>query len=811
MSKNDAASNITVVKSPPLYCQYSGGACDQSFSDSYQSRGVFLYPTKPITVAATIEEAIKTLKEKMPQRKWSTWKEFHPTGQMIFCEICKRIRFADFVVADVTTLNFNLLFEIGFSIGLGIPVAPIRDTTIITNKVEFDELGILDTIGYVDFQNSQQLYLAIATKQPFVGLPSQAEQVNFDAPVYVIKSPIDTNGSLKMSSILSRSGLRFRTYDSREISRISLLEARKQVASSLVVAAHLLSHERAGSIVHNARCALIAGIAVAKGKRVLLLQEDRFAQPIDYRDIVCSYTHTDQIEVPVERLILHVINRLQHASRKNIFAPKNVLERLDLGDVAAENEVTALETYFVRTAQFREAKRGKSRLVTGRKGSGKTAIFYSLLAQLSTSRSSTVVDIKPEGHQFSELRDVVLTHLNQGFQEHTFTAFWHYILLCEIAHKIINTEASWAQLDAGRRARFEQLVKVYSKHSSVESADFSERLLKQIEKVTERYNKGLKINSPGELTAILFRDDIKDIEKSVSDYIQEKSAVWILIDNLDKGWPTQGATAGDILIIRTLLEACRKLQKQLNEPKISFHPLVFLRNDIYELLVHHTPDKGKDSIIVLDYDDAEIFKEIVSERIKTSTDMKGSFSDLWPAIFDTHIGYKESFNYILDRTLMRPRDFLNYIRMSVDIAINRGHETVKQEDILKAEENYSNDILLAVSFEIRDVFPIVTEPLYGFIGCPTTMDTQQVLKILKDTGFSENDVGLDKILRLIVWFGFLGVQSVGQDNPTFIYQARQNLDKLLSPIKQGRAFFVVHPAFRKALECQDTKQPSLLT
>src|SRR5271170_5020450 len=96
-------------------------------------------------------------------------------------------------------------------------------------------------------------------------------------------------------------------YDPREIARISILEARKQVSTSLVVIAHLLSQQRSGFLVHNARCALIAGIAVAKGKRVLLLQEDQFSQPIDYRDIVCCYSNTDQIELPVEKLILHAI------------------------------------------------------------------------------------------------------------------------------------------------------------------------------------------------------------------------------------------------------------------------------------------------------------------------------------------------------------------------------------------------------------------------------------------------------------------------------------------------------------------------
>jgi hypothetical protein len=37
----------------------------------------------------------------------------------IFCQICKAQRFTRVAVVDVTTMNFNLLFEIGFALGLG--------------------------------------------------------------------------------------------------------------------------------------------------------------------------------------------------------------------------------------------------------------------------------------------------------------------------------------------------------------------------------------------------------------------------------------------------------------------------------------------------------------------------------------------------------------------------------------------------------------------------------------------------------------------------------------------------------------------
>ena len=54
-------------------------------------------------------------------------------------------------------MNFNLMFELGYAMGLGIPVIPIRDTTCTLDSKEFESLGLIDTLGYLDFQNSEDL------------------------------------------------------------------------------------------------------------------------------------------------------------------------------------------------------------------------------------------------------------------------------------------------------------------------------------------------------------------------------------------------------------------------------------------------------------------------------------------------------------------------------------------------------------------------------------------------------------------------------------------------------------------------------
>ncbi len=108
-----ASDRSLKVIQPPSFCEYVKGPCDQDFSNLRQTTAVFLYPSQPEIIASTIEESVERLQKSYGERNWVSWKNFDVAGKIIFCEISKAIRFANTVIADVTTLNFNLLFEIG--------------------------------------------------------------------------------------------------------------------------------------------------------------------------------------------------------------------------------------------------------------------------------------------------------------------------------------------------------------------------------------------------------------------------------------------------------------------------------------------------------------------------------------------------------------------------------------------------------------------------------------------------------------------------------------------------------------------------
>jgi len=490
MPEKFGESMVLLIHNPPCFCEYADGSCDQDFAKVTVADGLFLYPSQPLVIARTIEEGAQKVSRMAPDKRWRSWKDLDVGGKIIFCEICKAMRFSKLIIADVSTLNFNLLFEIGYAFGLGVAVLPIRDVSYSRDQRIFDELGLLDSFGYLDFENSTDLADGILKSKSSNPLTAQNPELNKEQPLYLMRSKVQNEGMVKLMSALKKTGLRFRTFDPRETPRISLHEVFKQVLASLAVIVHLVAPDRLGAAAHNGRCAFAAGMAMAAGKKVLMLQETEVSQPIDYRDVVKSYQDPSLVPDLIRPLIREVVETLQESRFVPITLPLKPLEKIDFGDLAAENEIRALRSYFVPTAQYNETKRGHARLVVGRKGAGKTAIFYGVRSAFWPSNSHVVLDLKPEGHQFVKLREAVLRELSPGLQQHVLTAFWNYLLLMEIAYRIVRDDSSYAYRHPRTAEPYQRIVDASGTDKNVEQGDFSERLLTLVDEIVHRKKTG---------------------------------------------------------------------------------------------------------------------------------------------------------------------------------------------------------------------------------------------------------------------------------------------------------------------------------
>jgi hypothetical protein len=538
-------------------------------------------------------------------------------------------------------------------------------------------------------------------------------------------------------------------------------------------------------------------MAMAQQKIVVMLQEGDAKQPVDYRDVVKIYRDHRNIPKLLEPSLRSVVDALQTSTSLTDSNSTNFLHRVDLGDVAAENEIAGLRSYFVPTGPSLQARNGHPRLVIGRKGSGKTAIFYDVRQRAGRGNERLVLDLKPEGHQFSHLKDFVLERVAPGLREHTMVAFWNYILLCELARKALDKDRNIARIDPDRYRRYKRLAEIYERHDNGWDADFSQRLVRQLDRIAAELGD-LDVKEIGsQLTEIIYKGDLRQLSEAVAEYLRTKESVWILVDNLDKGWPVRGTSETDMLIVRALLDASRKMQRQLENDDIELKFLVFLRSDIYEHLIRETPDKGKDTAIQLDWEDPEAFEEIVRRRIYSSTGLDLPFRELWPLLCDPLIGHEDSFSYFAERTLMRPRDLLQFLNAAIGVAVNRGHDRILANDIIQAEKSYSLDILVATMFEISDTNPDFEDILYVFHGAPKNMAIDEVRDRLREFNVSDN-----RIIELLIWFGFFGVWAPTFSEVKYAHTVQGNIRGLMYPLENLEATLVVHPSFRAALDIE---------
>lgn len=67
--------------------------------------------------------------------------------------------------------------------------------------------------------------------------------------------------------------------------------------------------------------------------------------------------------------------------------------------------------YYLQTDEFRRTLRGEARIVIGRKGAGKTAVFTQVRDKVRANRKVIVLDLRPEGYQLKKFKEQVLSHL----------------------------------------------------------------------------------------------------------------------------------------------------------------------------------------------------------------------------------------------------------------------------------------------------------------------------------------------------------------------------------------------------------------
>lgn len=730
------------------------------------------YPSSPSGIGEAIEGSVRQFSARISEFTVRSWPQLFKYGEIIDENIFSAIDRSELCLFDITVPNFNVFYEAGYAIGRRKPVIPLINISIENSGKYLSEIGLFDTVGLAHYQNSSDLLPIISQNENPRPILASSASINRSQPVYVLRPKILNERFSRILSGLSDLQINYRTFDPSEDPRMSIRDVLQQIQESTGVLCAVVADDYTDAINHNLRTAFAAGLAYGKDRNLRIVNLSGTPLPLDVRDFSVDGSSLERIDALIERFSVQALASLQSADVDDVpLVNGKKIDRINLGNSAAENEARRLADYFVETPAYRDTIAGHARVVIGRKGSGKTAIFSMASRSLKAGRKSLVLPLKPDGYQLRKFKDQLISLLSEGTKEHTVSAFWEYILLLEICHQCLVQDQRFVGRDGDITRLLPHLRESYFDDPYIQEGDFSERTAKLLNEVFSRVPALAKKSDSVELsreqiTDIIYRHDIHKLRKDVIEYLSFKDRVVVLVDNLDKGWEPSGVSSDDLLMLRSLMEAGRKIERELARHDVEGFCVVFLRNDIYELLLERTPDRGKEGKVAIDWTDPDYLKLLLRRRLSAS-----QADAAWSSIATTHVDGSPSIDWVIERSLMRPRYLIDLVGKCLGIAATYGHNIIEESDFRSGYSAYSYDVLVLTNLEVRDVRPEFFDAIFALQSLSSTTTKIEIDLALLSRGFDENYH--KDIIDLLVWYGVLGCIN-DQDEAKYIYQVEYN-------------------------------------
>jgi len=371
-------------------------------------------------------------------------------------------------------------------------------------------------------------------------------------------------------------------------------------------------------------------------------------------------------------------------------------------------------------------------IILGRTGSGKTAVLY----HIESSRTD-VIRIDPKDIAFSYISNsnIIRFLLDIGCDLHLlFQILWKHVFLKQSISKYFKERSNLqAAMDSvfGRNNKARSYLEKYEDCFWIESdvvlAEVSAKFVDAVSADIESSignEKLAQIRSSASVNGSITNAERVEIQNRIKRAVNEfqvrdmahaidalkelmenrQKRFYIILDDLDLDWVDNVMR---YRLIQALLETVKSFRK-LRCVKI----LVALRSDVYEKAISTIegegiqPEKYEGIVTTIKWE-KEALREVITKRIEAlfryqySGRKNVGFYDVFPQ----RIRKSNGFEYLCDRTLMRPRDLIAFVNMILDKAA--GSTSISQKMIADVEAEYSGKRLGALKIEWQSVHPSV--------------------------------------------------------------------------------------------------------
>ena len=696
----------------------------------------------------SVDAAITLFNKHQSSMRALSWENLNVSGSILNASVLKAIDDCDVFACDMTYLNHNVLFELGYAIGRAKELLVLLNRSVQGARDSYESSRLLRNIGYTPFANGNDILRALQQHrfehETSVSRMIEARIEECDTlDLLYLESPAQTQASLDVKAYLANAEGRVIINDTSEIEYQTLSWYVTSLVKARSVLIHLLGHETQGQDLYNGEYSFYAGVAAGLGKAVVLIAPKPFRAPIDYSDILLEYDSSHDCQAKVAGWHARQLSEREQkpaVSGGHEEDRKTNLLHLGVGYEMAEEEADLL-SYFVEIETYKNATRRNTSIITGRKGAGKTAIFLKLRADFESRKGNAVtIVLKPESDEL--LGDVELTRLYDSVSSRQafLTSVWRYVilsrLLVQVAYRI-EALPSFAVDPTPEETEVVQYVAQRSLQLGDGHFSFIARLYRHLDEQRGFGNQ--------RALEALYNDHIGPIQRMLRNYFRNHSytEINVLADNLDKTWDAQHGLDLQADMILSLLSFNERIPTELANDTLKPHTVVFLRNDIFEYVLDRArePDKLIARGLEVNWHRfPEKLRELIEARFRYSMNRGPDepVDDVWKDYFALN-RRGHPFDILRQILVSRPRDHIFFLSKMFESAVNRNDSSVGPLDLDYALDAYSNYLYRNMIAETRARFPEIVDVLKDVQKRTQTgsMDYRDLLRLLASHGLSE--------------------------------------------------------------------------
>ena len=728
----------------------------------------YAFPSYPPTLPETISEAITVLNKKQ-FCEIIPWTHLKPTGRLIITQVLRQIDKSDLFIYDLSGLNPNVCFELGYAIAKRKRIWGTIDGTNPLNKKIVDDSVIFSSIGYAEHLNHTNIISSFSKEKPFESVDNSFIS-EFDGILEVLdseidktdilylKSPLQHTASKKLSSFLKNLDRRIVEFDSLENSYKPFDDLLVSIATSKVLVVHLLNTDQENHREINAVYSLAAGLGVGLGVETLMLAPEPYKPPMDYRNMLLVHRTAKECVEKTGSWIYPILSKGSYTTKPK----KNTVEETDtelslirfiLGDGQAEHEEGELDSFFVETSQYHVGLNEKIALFIGRKGTGKTANLFRMKSKFEESNDNFVVMIKPQSFRLETyVRLINDFFLDVDKQSQITERIWEFIIYSSILvelNKFLDSKPQYYDYSVKETA----LMHFVKCNEDLITQDIGEK----IDYVYERTKKIRELgDDPRTVISVINDEYLHKIKTHINDNLPTFKKIIILIDNLDKAWDFGNNIDLQCKIIFGLIGFHNTLLKGLKWKKGDSRFHIFLREDIYKMVSEKArePDKLLLNTTRLEWNDKDLLLQVIEDRFMQFDDSLNR-KDVWKKLFCESINGIDTRSYLFENINRRPRDLIFFIKSAINNGINHRHSRIEVDDIKSAQRLYFEFLISNTVTEYRLFLPQIRDVLYTFYGVNSKFGMKTLTTKLNP--FSVNGWTVDSIVEFLINISFLGI------------------------------------------------------